>query len=50
MIIYGIMKHYKIISKELENENTGIVKSEKVSSFNFLGFELGLQLPLLADL
>lgn len=44
------MKHYEIISKELENENIAIVESKKVRSFNFLGFELGLQLPLLADL
>lgn len=45
------MKHYKIILKELKNENVGIVESKKVSSFNFLSFELGLQVPLLlADL
>lgn len=44
------MKHYKI-SKDLENEHVGIVESKKIGSFNFLGFELGLQLPLLlADL
>lgn len=40
------MKYYKI-SKDLENENVGIVESKKVSSFNFFSFELGLQLPLL---
>lgn len=41
------MKHYKIILKEPENVNFGILESKKVSSFNFLSFELGLQLPLL---